>query len=219
MENKIDLFTPIHKAIRSLIYHTGVVLQSTDFSNLEEGDRILTQLEQMLILLEDHARHEDHIIFPEIEKRASGISGELEAQHREGEIKLTALVQLLNEFRELVPQSRVNLVTKLSIIFSDFIAFYIWHMSREEEIIMPVSKANFSNAELAEIRLKIQEQISPDRYREWMKWMLPALNESELTSMYRQAKHNGPGNVFELINSIGQEFVDPVKWDRISSSV
>ena len=39
-----DLFTPIHKGIRSMIYGLGGRLQSTDFTRDEETNRILDQL-------------------------------------------------------------------------------------------------------------------------------------------------------------------------------
>lgn len=216
MEQKIDLFTPIHKAIRALIYHMGGTLLTTDFSDDQEANSTFDALEKMLDLLEEHAHHEDNIVFPPIEKASPGISQELEVQHQEGEEKVSGLQVLLKELRTADTSTRIARANILSIYFTDLIAFYLSHMNREEETVLPVSQQLLSNEELTAIRVRIQMNTSPERYAEWMRWMLPALNIRELAGLYRQVKNSAPAPVFEKIQSIGREVIDEARWQRMS---
>ena len=63
---KTDLFTFIHKTIRSLIYNAASKLQTADFTDETEVKILLTSLRHDLDLLHEHAVNEDNIIFPEI---------------------------------------------------------------------------------------------------------------------------------------------------------
>jgi hypothetical protein len=70
-----DLFTPIHKGIRSMIYDLGTKLQKTDFTDVAATNAILTQLKHNLqsanstcivCMLHEHGGHEDQSIFPQL---------------------------------------------------------------------------------------------------------------------------------------------------------
>jgi hypothetical protein len=63
-----DLFTPIHKGVRSMIYELGTKLQKTDFTDLSASEAIVTQLKHDLqsanstciaCMLHEHAGHEE----------------------------------------------------------------------------------------------------------------------------------------------------------------
>jgi hypothetical protein len=70
-----DIFTPIHKGIRSMIYNLGTKLQKTDFTDVAVTNTILTQLKHNLqsanstcivCMLHEHGGHEDQSIFPQL---------------------------------------------------------------------------------------------------------------------------------------------------------
>ena len=202
MESKIDLFTLIHKAIRALIYDTGNKLQTTDFNNHLQAIEMLNKLDSMLELLEEHAMHEDQSIFPPIESMAPGISKELSEQHEKGEQKLHLLRAKIKQMRNS-GAALLDHGSQLQILFTDFVSFYLWHMNREEETILPASQELLSTKDLLEIRSKIQLNMTPDRYAQWMHLMLPALNATELETLYHQIKIGAPRSVFDKICEIG----------------
>ncbi|NND32483.1 MAG: hypothetical protein HKN76_07825 [Saprospiraceae bacterium] len=215
MEQKIDLFTPIHKAIRALIYDTGIKLQRTDFSSEVESNKFLTHLERVLDLLEEHARHEDQIIFPPIEKASPGICGELEKEHEYGEKLLLSLRKVISELELLDGVARNSRSNSLNRTYTDFISFYLSHMNREEETVLPVSKNTLTNNELASIRLKVQIDTRPGQYTEWLRWMLPALNIRELVPLFQQIKASAPSAIYQQVVRIGEEVIDSQRWNTI----
>jgi len=48
--SRIDLFTPIHKGIRSMIYKLGTELQTADFNDVDAIKTIIARIEYNLSL-------------------------------------------------------------------------------------------------------------------------------------------------------------------------
>src|SRR6185503_5304791 len=87
-----DLFTPIHKGIRSMIYELGTKLQKTDFTDVSATEAIVMQLKHDLqsanstciaCMLHEHAGHEEQSIFPQIAPHDSKLVDTLIQAHVE----------------------------------------------------------------------------------------------------------------------------------------
>lgn len=216
MEQKIDLFTPIHKAIRALLYDMGTQLQAADFGSGQESSETLNRMEHILELLEEHARHEDQFIFPEIEKVAPGSTIESEDEHRQYAQKVERLHLQMAKIRHLTaPAKRIAASEVLNRIYTDFMGFYLMHMNHEEETVLPASQQKLSNEQLAAIRVKVQLDTAPDRYTEWLHWMLPSLNIHELVPLYQQVKSSAPAPVFGKFRDIGRKTIASGRWDQL----
>lgn len=220
MQNKVDLFTAIHKAIRALLYATGNQLQTANLAEEEDMLVTLTRLEHTIEMLEEHGHHEDELIFPPIEQVAPGSTEEAESQHRgyeERVIRLREVIKLIKDTTE--PSGRMALAGLLNRRFTDFMAFYLTHMNCEEETVLEVSQQKLTYDELMAIRLSVQSSIPPGRYSEWLQWMLPALSIHELVPLLSQVKASAPAPVFEKIKNIGQTYIDRNRWEKISQLV
>src|SRR5256885_15899190 len=74
--SSVDFLTPIHKALRSMIYDVGGRLQTTDFSDSAQSQLLLNELiyefssalsaSCVLCLLHSHASAEDLYLFPAV---------------------------------------------------------------------------------------------------------------------------------------------------------
>jgi hemerythrin-like domain-containing protein len=220
MQNKIDLFTAIHKAIRALLYDTGRRLQTANLADTEEMHQTLNRLEQTIDMLEEHGKHEDELIFPPIENAVPGSTEEAESQHRGYEERVLRLRGVIDQIKHTVDASlRAAQAGVLNRRFTDFMAFYLMHMNCEEETVLQVSQDKLSNEELTAIRVKVQTSIPPQRYAEWLQWMLPSLNLQELIPLFSQVKHSAPAPVFEKFKSIGQTTIDSPRWEKLQQLV
>src|SRR5437879_13559390 len=85
--SSVDFLTPIHKALRSMIYDVGGRLQTTDFSDGAESQLVLNELIYefssalsatcILCLLHSHARAEDLYLFPAVQGSDSTLINDL----------------------------------------------------------------------------------------------------------------------------------------------
>lgn len=181
---KTDLFTFIHKSIRSMIYNAASKLQTADFTDEKDVKILLVSLRNDLDLLHEHAVNEDNIIFPEIANEEPQMIELLNEEHKKLESKLNGILVLIEKIEHSNSvEERVRLGKSLNSLFNDFIADYLAHMNHEEATVLEASFKYLTDEELIAIRTRIQSNVPPDRYKVWMNWMLRSLNNSELIGL------------------------------------
>ncbi|MCK7526265.1 MAG: hemerythrin domain-containing protein [Ignavibacteriales bacterium] len=137
---KTDLFTFIHKSIRSLIYNAASKLQTADFTDEKEVKNLLTSLRHDLDLLHEHAVNEDNIIFPEIADEEPQMIEVLNEEHKKLETKLNSILALIEKIEHTNSiDERMLLGNSLNSLFNDFIADYLTHMNHEESTVLEAS--------------------------------------------------------------------------------
>lgn len=213
---KADLFTFIHKALRSLLYATSSKIQISDFGNLQLGKELIEYIEQNLILLQDHVRHENKIIFPEVADKEPEMIKALINEHKEIEQMIREIQILLNNIsQELDKNKRIILGNNLNGQFNQFTATYLAHMNNEETTILYASIKYLSNDELNSIKSKIQSQIPNDRFRLLLNWMIKSLNDNELVGLLGGMKSATPESVYENVFAAAEEIIDTERWRNV----
>lgn len=217
---KTDLFTFIHKSIRSIIYNAASKLQSTDFADVKESEEMVSSLKQDLELLHEHAVHEDNIIFPEIAENEPETIKILNDEHKDLETKLNNLLNQMDKINKTEnDQERFVYGEELNNLFNDFSASYLAHMNHEEATVLDASFKYLTDDELIAIRTRIQSKIPPERYKIWLHWMLKSLNNSELTGLLNGMKASAPPQVFENVIGVAKSLFDDQKWTKLSAQI
>ncbi len=217
---KTDLFTFIHKSIRSMIYNSASKLQSTDFKDIKESEEMILSLRQDLELLHEHAVHEDNIIFPEIADNEPEMIKILNDEHKDLEVKLNKLLVQMDEiFSTSNDDERLVYGEELNNLFNDFSASYLAHMNHEEATVLEASFKYLTDDELIAIRTRIQTKIPAERYKIWLHWMLKSLNNSELVGLLGGMKAGAPSQVFENVVGVAKSVLDDRKWAKISNQI
>lgn len=217
---KTDLFTFIHKSIRSMIYNAGSKLQTTDFGDAGETMLMLASFKADLVLLHEHAEHEDNIIFPEIQNSEPLMIKELNDEHKVLEEKLNSINLLIEKIeRTLNAEERLALGSELNFMFNDFAASYLAHMNHEEATVLEASFKYLSDEELIAIRTRIQTKIPPERYKIWLNWMLSSLNNIELTGLLGGMKASAPAHIFENVINTAQSVIENERWLKIKNKL
>ena len=217
---KTDLFTFIHKSIRSMIYNAASKLQTADFGDETEVKILLSSLRHDLDLLHEHAVNEDNIIFPEIADEEPQMIEVLNEEHKKLETKLNSILVLIEKIEHTNSmEERMLLGNSLNSLFNDFIADYLTHMNHEEATVLEASLKYLTNEELIAIRTRIQSNVPPDRYKIWMNWMLKSLNNFELIGLLSGMKAGAPPQVFENVVGVAQTVIEKEKWSKIKSQL
>lgn len=206
--SKTDLFTFIHKSLRSIIYDSSSSLQVTNFSNFEETESMLNILIKNLELLHEHAENEDNIIFPEIAEIEPIMIKELNEEHKDLELKLKDILSLVERIRNSTSEEeRFVQGIKLNDLFNDFAATYLAHMNHEEQTVLKASQKYLSDAELIDIRTRIQTKISPEQYKIWLNWMLKSLNNYELKNLLIGMRAGAPKQVLDYVLDVMKNII------------
>lgn len=225
----MDILTPIHKGIRSMIYKLGTELQTTDFSDDEATKAIVARLEHnlsiatsrcILCLLHEHGGNEDDHFFPKVRAFELGMVEMLIQEHREIGHKLVGLSEICAELIATKdPYQRIEIGLKLNRSANELFAYYMTHMNKEEVTILPATWQHLTDEQLLEIRAIVEAAIPPERYAEWMRWVLPSLNVNELVDMFTGLKKGAPPQVLENMILIASTAVDEERWKAVKTSL
>jgi hypothetical protein len=225
-----DLFTPIHKAVRSMIYSLGGRLQTADFSDKIASAALLVDLQHeftnavsascVLCLLHAHAGHEEAGIFPSMQSIDPGLIRALIDDHQEIRRRLTSITKRAEELGATDPPAqRLLLGAQINREVNEFFAFYLTHMNKEEVTIVPEMKEHFTDAQLGAMQGAIMGSMPPERAASYLKWMLPSLSLGELTGMLTGLKLSSPPELMKFIAGIGAANVDPARWAVVRERV
>jgi len=225
-----DLFTPIHKALRLMIYDLGGRLQNNDFQDLSATSSLVRDLENdfsvarlagcVLCMLHQHADDEEFSIFPPAlasnrELVASLIQEHQDLTRREIDVQRSAHDLLALDRAD----DRVAAGIVLNQMANELFAAYMVHMNREEAELVPRMKEQFTDEQMARMRGAIIGRMPPERVMATLGWMAPALNSSELTAFLGSMKQGAPPEFFRTVTGLCAARVDPARWNRVKANL
>jgi hypothetical protein len=225
-----DLFTSIHKGLRSMIYGLSGRLQTNDFADSAATKALITDLENdfavarsagcALCILAHHAVDEESVIFPAVARVGNTLIAELISEHHE----LTRReLEIAKEGHKLLSmdsaEARVRAGAELNLAANQLFGAYITHMNREEVELVPLMQENFSDPEMAAMQGKIIGQMPPDRVFAILGWMLPSLNVIELSRLLSSLKDAAPPQFMKAVSDLCAARVDPARWDTVKLRV
>ncbi len=208
-----DIFTPIHKGLRSMLYALSSRLQTNDFAIARSAGCVLCIFSQ-------HANDEETAIFPDAAKAGSELVATLIEEHhdlarREASIARSAHALLAIEN----PEGRAEAGIRLNQSANELFAAYIAHLNREETDLVPWMKEHFSDAQMVAMRGAIMGRTPPDRMSAILGWMLPSLNVQELSGLIREVRSAVPPQAFKAITDMCEARVDPIRWGKVKQTV
>jgi len=225
-----DLFTPIHKGLRSMLYGLSSRLQTNDFVDLTATRSLVNDLENdfaiarsagcIVCTLSQHASDEETAIFPDAAKAGNELVATLIEEHhdlarREASITRSAHSLLAIE----KPEGRIEAGMRLNQSANELFAAYIAHMNREETDLVPWMKEHFSDTQMAAMRGAIMGRTPPDRMSAILGWMLPSLNVQELSGLIREVRPAMPPQAFKAVTEMCEARVDPARWGAVKQIV
>lgn len=211
-----DLFTPIHKAIRALLYDLAAEAQRTDHADAAASAATCDRIERGLDLMLEHGAHEDAEIFPALAACAPALAARLETQHHslhhaDDEVRAGIIAIRTAADAHGRQAAGARMVRALNAL----VGMQSLHMNAEEEEAMPALLARYADDELVAIRARIVASQSPERYEEWLRLMIPALHDGELTGMLAGLKASAPEPVVHMVLRVAEDVLDGERHGRV----
>ena len=229
MSQRENLFRPIHKGIRSMIYELGRRLGTTEFTNDVEAKAIAKELKDdlagsvsgcILCLLRAHSTHEEKDFFGALSPFDPDAGELMMGEHRNLSRAIHELGKTCDEVLEASdPARRVELGDRLNLEANDLFALYLGHLKNEESTLVQVMWERFTVAQLRSLRAQFYNQIPLARFELWMRWTLPALNLNELTVLLSGMKTDPEPNRFRDAMRIAAETLPAGRMALVSTNV
>jgi len=230
MTGREDLFTPVHKGLRSMLYGLSNRLQTNDFADVSATSALIRDLEDdfalarsagcILCHFANHAHEEDAVVFPVAARFANRLVTDLIEDHHKLMVRELAIAKSGHELLGLAaPEARIQAGIRLNQMANQLFAEYIVHMNREEDELVPLMRENLADAEQAAIRGSVIAKFPPDRFFALLSWMLPSLNVNELSELLASVKQSAPPPVVKAISDLAAARVDPTRWNEVKHRV
>jgi len=229
MSDRENLFRPIHKGIRSMIFLLGQRMGTTDFTNPGESNDLAKQLRRdltrsasncILCLLQTHSLHEDKDFFTAVRQFDEEPVKLMTAEHAVIVRRIYEVAKLCDELTEISdPARRIEAGDRLTLETNDLFAFYLAHLNNEEALLVPLMWENLSDEQLRALRAQFYNTIPLAAFEEWMRWTLPALNVHELSILLSGMKLDPPPNRFADAMRLGKATVPHDRWAQVERTV
>ncbi|MBS1912377.1 MAG: hemerythrin domain-containing protein [Bacteroidetes bacterium] len=202
--NRADVVTKIHKALRRSLYTTGLAAGKTDFSDITEVEALRAPFKEMVDMLRGHGHHEDTVMIPMLQEYAPNAAHDNSEAHHE----IDALIDRLDATYDNVAEPGITAEERAGrgITFFDalnhFTGTYLLHMHMEETVTAPHMWANFTDDQLGAMTGRIIGSMTPQETMMNMKYMLPAVNRSEREFMLGMIRANAPAEAYEAMAAL-----------------
>jgi hypothetical protein len=212
---RFDTLTPIHKALRALVYEVGGDLQTTDFADELEAAGAAADLELALRLMRDHHTTEEVYFYPKLQPLEAQLVAAMLEQHGDVERLLDVADTARRQVRAPDAEARIPAGVDLNCRFNELVAFYFEHLAQEEAKVLPATWRHFDDAQLMAIQGTIIAEMDPDELFQWLGWMFKGLNRAELVGMLRGAKVGMPPEALEAVHGLGAATMEPAAWQVV----
>jgi hypothetical protein len=212
---RFDSLTPIHKAVRALVYAGGGALQTADFADDEAATKAAADLEPVLHLMHDHHHTEEKYFFPVLQPFEPELVGDMLLQHE----AVVRLLDTTSEARGLVAvtdgDERVQAGTDLNRRYNELVAYYLEHLAQEEARVLPAMWRHLDDGRLMGVQGSIIAESDPDTLFQWLGWMFRGLNRMELVGLLSGAKLGMPPEALEAVRALGAASLEPAVWQVV----
>jgi hypothetical protein len=218
--NRYNIFHPIHKGLREILYNTASLLQQTDFCHEEEAVIAVNQVHDVMFLFDKHAHTEDNFILPAIETFEPTVATLFEEEHIQDHELSNRMRTLLHIFSHCtLPTEQQNAASAIRYAFTEFMIFNLQHMAKEETKLNALLWEYFSDDHLKNITQQIVAQVPPDAMAKYSQWMMKAMNNPEITGWLKEIKNSTPEFVFNSMMELAEKELPAGRWHTIRENM
>jgi hypothetical protein len=201
---RFDTLTPIHKALRALVYEVGGDLQTADFDDELEAAGTAADLELALRLMRDHHTTEEVYFYPKLQPFEAQLVATMLEQHENVVQLLDVTEEARGQLRAAGAEGRTDAGADLNRRFNELVAVYFEHLAEEESEVLPATWRHFDDTQLMAIQGAIIAEMDPDALFQWLGWMFKGLNRAELVGILRGAKAGMPSEALDAVRRLAR---------------
>ena len=218
-QQRYNVFNQIHKGLRGMLYDTAIRLQQTDFSQ-PQASEVVEQLHQVLVYFDEHAENEDQFILPHIRKHNAVLIDELENDHVIDHNLTHTLFDHIREWKTTDSAGQREAIgQRILVAFNEFIGFNLYHMNKEENVLMDQLWQHYTDADIRHMEHEIIQAIPPQTLMAESRWMMRSINDKEVIGWLSGIKQEAPTAVFDTFLRMAQEELPTERLKKVYAAL
>lgn len=199
-----------------MLYELALEIQQTDFSDVEAAGAIVKEVEQVVSFFTAHAEHEDRFILPAVAKHNARLIEAFAHDHLEDGWLAGLLLKSVEAWRAAAGAlARVQAGTELFYHFTEFTAFNLVHMNKEERFLNEVLWQYYTDSEILDLERRILASIPPGILAVESRWMMKGMSNPEIIAWLRGVKQAAPEALFLSLLALAEEALPEGRWKRV----
>lgn len=203
-----------------MLYQTALQMQQTDFTEKKETVLLVSHIEQLVQSFQEHADHENRLLLPAVGKYNPQLAKLFGAEHEEGHRLSLQLITASNSWLHSADKKTMHQAGKImSVYFNEFIAFSLYHMNMEEQVLNDILWRHYTDRELIEFECKMLT-IAPTELLEIKgRWIMKGISNPEIINWLSSIKDTAPQQVFQSYLKLAEELLPAEVWERVKSAL
>lgn len=202
---RLDLYAPIHKALRAWMFDTVLRVGRTDGVDAAVLQQTLSRVESLLLICEAHIHHEQVFLHPLLEQARHHAAREADQAHLDHAREIARLRDRVWQVREAGADMRGGALMTLYRELALFTAENLTHMHWEETVHNETLWASYPDAQLMQTHDALVQSIGAQEMAETLRHMLPALSPCERIGMLSDMRAKMPPGAFEGVLALAHE--------------
>lgn len=216
---RLDLYGPIHKALRAFMADTLLALGRMDCADDLDFAQCTQRVVDLLDFCRSHLDHENAFVHPAMEARAPGSAGRIAHEHEEHLAEIAALSAAVSRLRAAPAGSRDALAAALYRDLAGFVAANLLHMNFEESRHNAALWEHYSDAELMRIHDELVASIPPQEMMLVARWMVPFMNPAERAGMLQGLRESAPAPAFQAVLDTVRPHLAAREWEKLARAL
>ena len=213
---RVDLYAPIHKALRLFMIDTLGRVGWLDVSDAAEVSTTLAQVQGLLDLCRSHLEHENAFVHTALEARRPGATLRIAGEHEEHMDAIAALEGDAAALRALPTAAAAHRFYRHLALF---VADNFEHMNVEETAHNAALWATYSDQELLAIEQRLVASIEPAEMAVVLRWMVPAMAPAERAEMLRAMQQEMPVQAFQGVLDVVRPQLNDTAWGKLARAL
>jgi hemerythrin-like domain-containing protein len=214
--SRLDLYRPIHQALRAAMAQSLLALGALDPEDAAERSQVFGRLALVLTILESHLRHEEEFLHPVLLAAGRGLVASIEMEHNEHRADIAALRTELAALEAEPSDARMAALYRHMALF---VAENHAHMHTEETRFNALLWARHSDDELLAIQERLIASIPGEELMATLEFMLPALNPAQRAGLLLDMRAKAPAPAFAGVLALAERVLVPRAWARLQADL
>jgi len=216
---RIDLYAPIHKALRHFMTDTLHRVGRVDVADADDMARTLGQLEALLEECLHHIQRENEYMHTAMEARQPRGASRTADDHLDHYESIDALRAEASALQAAALAERAPIALRLYRHLALFVAENFQHMHFEETHNNGVMWAHYSDAEIVALHDRLLASIPPAENLQIARWMVPALTPAERAMVVGGMQAGAPAAFFQAAIEVIRPHLDDSAWNKLARTL